>query len=62
MAEKLTVYEPGDRFATIATTGRARVWTVLDDGTLVGPEDAFAAGPDGRNVRPFLDHDGGDHH
>jgi len=35
MAEKLTVYQPGERLATISDDGLARVWRVLDNGLLV---------------------------
>ena len=32
MAEQLTVYRPGDRFATMSRGGTARIWQVQDDG------------------------------
>lgn len=32
MAEHLTVYEPGDRFATMAANGEAHVYEVASDG------------------------------
>lgn len=32
MAEQLTVYEPGDRFATMTAKGHACVYEVADDG------------------------------
>lgn len=32
MPEQLTVYEVGDRFATMAATGHARVYEVAEDG------------------------------
>jgi hypothetical protein len=49
--ENLTVYEPGDRFATISTEGRARVWEVAEDGlpaqdsAAVRVESVVKAGP-----------------
>lgn len=32
MAEQLTVYEPGDRFATVSHDGAAHVYEVAPDG------------------------------
>jgi len=34
MAEMVDIYEPGDRFGTISSSGLVRVWEVADDGTL----------------------------
>ena len=32
MAEQLTIYEPGDRFATMSREGKALVYEVAPDG------------------------------
>lgn len=35
MAERMTVFEPGDRLATLAEDGVARTWVVSVDGDVV---------------------------
>lgn len=43
----VTVFEPGDEFATLTARGEARLWKVIEDGTLTCTAGTFPPG-----VRP----------